>query len=176
MTCFETTIRTDDVLTADADAVWDLMHDPDLLAQLTPAIARITTDGDLWCWHMSGISALGIDIAPAFWVRMRFDEEERTIRFSHEPGGGREIAGASGTYVLAEVPEGTYVGIDLTAHVELPVPALAGRAVRGVMERTIVAGGGRFGENLVRHLGATGRRGMERLPEGAPFPRIPQNA
>lgn len=177
MTRFTTTVRTDDIVHADPDAVWAAMGDPALLARLTPAVAEITrTDGDRWCWRLVGINALGVTAAPSFTERMTYDHERRRIDFAHDPPDGKsEAAGAAGTYHLIRTDEGVYVGIDLTAHVDLPLPRLARRAVETVMARTIVSGGGRFADGLLRHLGATAR-GMQVVPEDAEFPRVPASA
>jgi hypothetical protein len=179
MTRFTTTVRTDDVLDTSADAVWDVMRDPALLADLTPAVAEITADGDRWCWRMVGISALGVSVSPTFTVRMRFEERAalpggrsaRRIDFAHDPAqGSREAAGATGTWLAVDTPAGAYVGIDLTAHVDLPLPRAMSRPVTAVMERTIVTGGARFARNLMAHLGVPSSRGMQVVDEG--WPRV----
>jgi carbon monoxide dehydrogenase subunit G len=172
MTRFTTTVRTDDIMDTSADAVWAAMHDPDLLAELAPAVAAIATDGDTWCWRMGGISALGMSVAPSFTERMVFDEAAKRIEFEHAPPpGSNEAAGASGTWLAVDTPAGAYVGIELTAHVDLPLPRAAGRAVRAVMERTIVHGGQRFARNLMAHLGVTASRGMQ-VVDAADWPRV----
>lgn len=173
MTRFTTTVRTDDILDVDAAAVWAVMTDPGLLADLTPAVAEITPlDGDLWCWRMVGIDAMGISVAPSFTERMAFDHDRRTITFEHAPPDGKtEAAGARGTYVLLDTDAGAYVGIDLTAHVDLPLPRMAGPAVRKVMDKTIVAGGGRFADKLMAHLGVTRSRGLQVVPADSRWPR-----
>lgn len=172
MTRFTTTVRTDDVLDVDPDVLWKAMKDPDLLAQLAPAIAEITTDGDRWCWRLVGINAVGVSAAPSFTERMRYDEGNRRIEFAHDPPDGKsEAAGATGTYHLISTDEGAYVGIELTAHVDLPLPGMARGAVQKVMARTIVTGGKRFADNLLAHLGDVSSRGMQVVPKDAAFPR-----
>lgn len=172
MTRFTTTVRTDDVLDVDPDLVWQAMKDPDLLARLAPAIAEITPNGDRWCWRLVGINALGVSAAPSFTERMRYDEANRRIEFAHDPPDGKsEAAGATGTYHLIATDEGAYVGIDLTAHVDLPLPGMTRGAVQKVMERTIVTGGKRFADNLLVHLGNVSSRGMQVVPTDASFPR-----
>ncbi|WP_370328118.1 SRPBCC family protein [Euzebya sp.] len=174
MARFTTTVRTDDVFDADPADVWSVMQDPDALADLAPTVASITTDGDRWCWRLVGISALGVSAAPSFTERMRYDHDDRRIDFAHDPPAGKsEAAGASGTYHLREVDAGTYVAIELTAHVDLPLPSMMGGAVRRVMDRAIVLGGQRFADNLLRHLGVTESRGMEVVAHDVPFPRTP---
>ena len=173
MTRFTTTVRTDDVMHTDAQTVWTAMQDPDLLASLAPAIAAITPlDGDRWCWQMVGISAMGVSVAPSFTERMVFDEEAMRIDFEHAPSGSKEAAGAKGTWLAQDVDGGAYVGIELIAHVDLPLPKMAKGAVTSVMDRTIVAGGQRFARNLMEHLGVKSNRGMEVVPNGRAWPRI----
>lgn len=174
MTRFTTTVRTDDVLQVDPDAVWQAMGDPDLLALLAPAVAAITPgDGQRWCWRLVGISAMGVSVAPSFTERMDFDHDHRRIEFAHDPPEGKsEAAGAAGTYHLIASAEGAYVGIDLTAHVDLPLPRITRGAVEKVMARTIISGGRRFADNLLRHLGASDSRGMHVVPLDEPFPRV----
>ena len=54
----------------------------------------ITVDGDRWCWHLSGIRALGVEVAPSFTERMTFGAPSR-IEFRHDPPPGAvERAGA----------------------------------------------------------------------------------
>lgn len=175
MTRFRTTVRTDDIVQVEPDRIWSVLHDPDLLAELTPAVAQITTDGDRWCWRLVGINAMGVSAAPSFTERMSFDEDARRIDFRHDPPAGKsEAAGATGTYHLIVTADGTYVGIELTAHVDLPLPKLAGGAVRGVMDRTIVAGGQRFADRLMAHLHITRSRGIQVVPPDAAWPRVKQ--
>lgn len=153
-------VRNDSVeaVSAPRDAVWAVMSDNDLLAELTPLISSITADGERWTWCLARFEALGVAVAPCFTVSMTFDEPSR-IAFRHDPPPGvEERAGADGHYELREVEGGTVLDIDLTMHVELPLP----RAMRGVVEavfaRTTQAHGDRFFANLLAHLGA------ERIP------------
>lgn len=177
MTRFTTTVRTDDLLHVEADAVWQAMNDPDLLARLAPAVARITTHGERWCWRLKGINALGVSVAPSFTERMTFDDAARRIDFAHDPPQGKsEAAGATGTYHLVATEDGAYVGIDLTAHVDLPLPRMVTGAVENVMTRTIVSGGQRFADNLLRHLGVMRSRGMQVVPLDVTFPRVDADA
>jgi hypothetical protein len=64
-----------------------------------------------------------------------------------------ERQGAEGYYELADVVGGTHLKISLTLQVELPLPALAGRAVNRVIEATIERMGDRFSANLLAELG-----------------------
>ncbi|HUG85369.1 MAG TPA: hypothetical protein VMM13_12430 [Euzebya sp.] len=186
MTRFTSTVRTDDVLHVDPDIVWQAMHDPDLLARLAPAVAQITTHGQRWCWRLVGIKALGVSVAPSFTERMSFDDgagdggahdcNARRIDFAHDPPPAKsEAAGATGTYHLLATDRGTYVGLELTAHVDLPLPGIARGAVQKVMARTIVSGGQRFADNLLRHLDISSR-GMLVVPLDVAFPRATTDA
>lgn len=139
---------------APRSAIWDVLRSPDTLAELTPLLDSISVSGDLWCWRMSGISALGVEICPSFTERMTF-EPESTIRFEHQPpSGADERAGADGIYTLDAIDDGTtHLEIDITLHVHLPLPRASRRAVQRVMSSTMVRTGNVFAERLYRHLG-----------------------
>jgi len=134
--------------------IWDVLRSPTLLAEMTPLLDDIRVSGDVWCWRMSGISALGVDIAPSFTERMTFDPES-TIRFAHQPpAGAQERAGADGVYTLEALDDATtHLEIDITLHVQLPLPRVSRRAVERIMSNTMTRTGDVFGERLYRHLG-----------------------
>ena len=145
-----------DVVTADLPTVWAVMTDPQVIADLTPLVDCITAEGDRWTWELVGISALGVSIKPRFTERMVFDEPHR-ITFAHDPATGRrETAGVEGVYDLEEVEGGTRLRIRMAVSVELPLPRLAGGAVRGVMKASMQQSGNRFWANLLRHLERAG--------------------
>lgn len=153
MTRFEATNRSTAVVPADQQDIWEALTDPGTLTELTPLLRRIDTDGDTWVWHLYGISALGVEIAPSFTETMKFDPTDR-IDFAHTPPPGQhERAGADGRYVLEDTEGGTQLDIRLTIHVELPLPAVSRRAVQRVMEQSMRTTGERFGNNLLSHLG-----------------------
>lgn len=154
MTTFSATVNSQADVSAPRSAVWAALTDPELLPQLTPLLENISADGDIWCWSMMKISALGVSIAPSFTEQMIFDEPGR-IEYTHNPpAGARERAGAEGVYELADIDGGTRLSIDLTLHVDLPLPTAAQPAVRRVMEKTMQRTGDRFSQNLLRHLNA----------------------
>lgn len=134
--------------------IWTLVSDAATLAELTPLVSSIDVDGEFWTWHLSGIEALGISVAPSFTEKMTF-VEERSIVFGHQPKPGRkERAGAQGRYDLTPVgDQATRLKVDLTLHVELPLPKLSGAAVRKVMATTMTHTGKRFATNLYQRLG-----------------------
>ena len=154
MTCFETrNISTGDV-PAPREAIWEILRSPETLAELTPLLDEITVDGDLWCWKMAGISALGVEVAPSFTERMIFDPMD-SIRFSHEPPPGvSQLAGADGLYTLEPLDDHTTrLCIDIRLHVHLPLPKLSRRAVERVMWSTMGRTGDVFGKRLYQRLG-----------------------
>lgn len=154
MTTFSTRNDSVEAVSAPIEQVWDAMADPDLLAELTPLIDRIEERGDHWTWHLVSVQALGASIAPCFTVAMTFDEPER-IAFRHDPpADSTERAGATGHYLLTGFDGGTVLDIDMTMHVELPLPAMSRRAVERVMARSTQVAGDRFLDNLLTHLGA----------------------
>lgn len=154
MTTFTVTTASAEAISAPLDDVWAAMVDPNLLAALTPLIDGIEASGEHWCWRLVTIGALGVEVAPRFTVRMAFDEPNR-ITFTHDPPPGkREVAGATGHYDMAAIPDGTLLDIELSMTVDLPLPALSRGAVERVMGRTTQAAGDRFFHNLLTYLGA----------------------
>jgi carbon monoxide dehydrogenase subunit G len=152
---FSATVKNGANISADREAVWKALTDPDLLPQLTPLLRSIHADGDIWCWRMTRIAALGVSISPSFTEKMTFDDGHR-IAYTHQPPpGARERAGAEGSYELTDVEGGTHLQIELTLHVELPLPRAAAPAVQRVMRGTMDRTGDRFSANLLTHLGAT---------------------
>ena len=153
MATFTATTRNREVVAAARQDIWQALTDPDLLPQLTPYLDSISVDGDHWRWEMTRLPVLGVSVAPAFTERMSFDEGTR-IDFTHDPpGGGRERAGAEGTYHLADAADGTDLSIDLTLCIDLPLPRASARAVQGVMRGVMDRMGSSFARNLVRHVG-----------------------
>lgn len=134
--------------------IWEILTDPDALAELTPLLEGIRVDGDHWCWKLGGIRALGVEVAPSFTERMIFEEPAR-ITFRHDPPAGAvERAGAEGVYdLIAPSDDATQLSIDISLHVELPLPTLSRRAVERVMSSTMDRTGEVFGQRLYRRLG-----------------------
>ena len=89
------------------ERIWDVLTQPELVAEMTPLVDRIERRGQLWTWTLAGISGLGLEVAPSFTVRMSFVPISR-IDYRHEPPPGvTERAGvAQGTFYLyfAEKP------------------------------------------------------------------------
>ena len=141
-------------VSAPRERIWALVSSPSSLADLTPFVAAITPDGDRWWWQMKSISILGVRVEPTFTELMAF-EEGRRISFEHQPPpGSTERAGAKGTYVLEDGPgNSTHLKIDITLHVELPLPRISRPAVERVMATTMAKTGDRFARNLYARLG-----------------------
>jgi carbon monoxide dehydrogenase subunit G len=161
MTVFRATTHAEAVVLAPQQDIWDVLVDPDLVADLTPFVRRIVADGHHWRWEMGGLEVLGRSVTPAFTERMVLDEPER-IEFHHDPPEGvREKSSVEGWYDLSSVPEdaggGTALVTDLTISLDLPLPGVAGSAVKGAMRRVIDTMGHRFSANLLAHLGAEQR-------------------
>ncbi len=158
MTRFSATTDSVAVVAAPRTDIWDLLTDPRMLVKLTPLLRGIDTDGDLWCWRLIQISALGIGISPTFTERMHFDAGQR-IDYSHEPPAGTvERTGADGWYVLTDVSGGTRLAISLTLHVDLPLSRLASPAVTRVIKGIMQTMGDRFSANLLHELGVQARK------------------
>ncbi len=149
------------VVLAPQQEIWAALVDPDLMAELTPFLTRITADGDHWRWEMTGFEVLGVKVAPAFTERMVFTEPDR-IEFHHDPPPGpKERSGVEGWYDLRPVPDaeggGTFLATDLAISLDLPLPRVAGPAVRATMTKVIDTMGDRFSQNLLDHLGVSER-------------------
>lgn len=154
MNRFSVSVETEDVLEAPRSEIWAVLTDPDRLAPLVPRLDRIVANGDRWCWVLKGFSALGVTVEPAFTEALTFTPQER-IRFEHAPPAGkRENAGANGEYRLDEVDGGTNLWISIQLHVDLPLPQMAGGAVRAVMRREVDRMGDGFAPALRREVGA----------------------
>ena len=152
MNRFEATNHSEAVVPADREAIWAALTDPVVLPRLTPLLRQIDTDSDVWRWHLTRFTILGIGLAPCFTERMTFDAPHR-IDYTHEPPSGRgEPAGADGWYALSEHSRGTRLEISLTMHVDLPLARAARPAVTGVMHSMMQHTGDRFATNLLRHL------------------------
>lgn len=162
MATFESTNFSEADVPASREKIWAVVTSPERLAQLTPIIERITADGDLWCWKLKSISALGAQMAPSFTELMSF-EGGTLLTYEHRPPPGKiERAGAKGTYRLADLPDGgTHLSVNLTLHVELPLPAVSRRAVERVMSTMMARTGDRFAKNLYAYLGADNSPGPE---------------
>jgi carbon monoxide dehydrogenase subunit G len=165
VTRFESRNLSEADVPASRSAIWAVLSDPDLLARFTPLIKAIRANGDLWCWQLSGISALGVKVAPSFSERMTFVELER-IDFEHDPpSGATEKAGANGVYTLEDLGDGlTRLFIDITIWVDLPLPSLSRRAVEKVMAESMDRTGHRFAKNLYQHLEIDPSTVTERTP------------
>lgn len=153
MTRFQNRNVSSGDLPVSPETIWDVLTDPDLLAELTPLIKAITADGDRWCWQLSGISALGVSVAPSFTERMTFTPHER-IEFRHAPAhGANEKAGVEGEYTITPKGDGVSLCVDLTMWVDLPLPRVSRRAVERIMAESMQRTGDRFASNLYAHLG-----------------------
>lgn len=153
MTRFSSTNHSAAVVAAPRTEVWELLTDPHLLANLTPLVRRIEPDGDIWVWHMAGISGLGLEVAPVFTEAMVFTPHDH-ITYSHKPPPRRhERAGATGWYDLKDAPTGTQLEIEITIHVELPLPRLSASAVERIMAESMTRAGDAFARNMSTHLG-----------------------
>lgn len=153
MTAFSSRNQSTANVPASQEAIWAVLSDPDALARLTPLVRGITAEGDLWCWQLSGISALGISVEPAFTERMTFTDGS-CIRFRPDPPfGDQQRAGATGRYELSERDGGvTHLAIDITIDVDLPLPKLSAKAVERVMATAMARTGDRFARNLYEQL------------------------
>ncbi len=164
MATFESTNVSEADVPAPREKIWAVVTSPELLARLTPLIKRITASGDLWCWQLKNISALGARVAPSFTEHMSFEDGHRLTYEHRPPSGNSERAGAKGTYTLADLPDGgTHLSVDLTLHVELPLPAVSRRAVEQVMATMMTRTGERFADNLYAYLGVAGGPALRRV-------------
>ncbi len=154
MNTFSTRNLSVAVVPVNRGAVWEVLVEPDLLADFTPLIDTIEAEGDIWTWRLTGISGLGLTVAPSFTEQMTFIAPSR-LDFHHvPPDGSTERAGANGTYVLTELgPRLSRLEIDITVCVELPLPQLSRAPVERIMAVTADRAGDTFANRLYDHLG-----------------------
>ncbi|MGB0100406.1 MAG: SRPBCC family protein [Nocardioides sp.] len=154
MTRFSASTRAEALVAAPRADIWAALTDPALVAELTPFVKQITEDGEHWRWELSGLTVLGVGVAPAFTERMSYDEPRR-IDFRHDPPqGSTERSSVEGWYELEEADAGTRLTTSLEITLDLPLPKVSGRAVRATMNGVIDQMGERFSKNLLAHLGA----------------------
>ena len=137
------------------DAVWGLLVDPDAVARLTPLVASIDVDQEgRWVWCLQRVPLPGHRFDLTMTEEMTFVPQTR-IEFTHGPLGDGVKAGATGHYELEPVGESaTRLGIELTVTAQLPVPALARRAIEPAMQQVLTHMGNRFAHNMLRELGS----------------------
>lgn len=154
MTLFSAATRAEAVVSAPRAAIWSVLTDPGLVAELTPFVRRISAHGSHWRWEMAGLKVLGVGIAPVFTEQMTC-EEPRRIDFRHDPPPrSQERSAVDGWYQLDEVGAGTRLTTALEITLDLPLPRASGRAVRAAMSGVVDQMGRRFSGNLLEHLGA----------------------
>lgn len=154
MTRFSASTQSEAVISAERDAVWDILTDPAAVTRLTPFVGQIEVVDDLWVWHMSGIPGLPVSFAPTFTERMHFEPRTR-IDYEHAPRGRHEPAAVDGWYTLADHPEGTRLGIRLEMCVSLPLPKLAAPMVQRAIKQVLDMMGNRFASKMLAELDAT---------------------
>lgn len=153
MTRFENRNVSTAIVPAPRERIWEIVSNPDSLAALTPLVRSIEPRGDFWRWTLTGLSAFGVSAAPSFTERMRLFPMHR-IEFEHSPPLDRsEMSGVDGVYELDELDPGrTRLHIDVTMHLELPLPSFSRSAVERLVARTMQRTGDGFSENLSRAL------------------------
>ncbi len=153
MTWFSARNNSLSTVPVQADEIWPIITDPDMLASLTPLVRSIEARGACWEWSLNGIEALGLKVEATFTERMEF-LDGRQIVFTHDPPtGSRERAGVEGIYDLTPSGQATELQVDLTLSVDLPLPGLSRQAVERVLLSTMRATGQRFAVNLYEELG-----------------------
>ena len=153
MAWFRASTTSDGVVPSSRDEVWAVLSDPDTVASITPFVRSISASGDLWRWEMTSLPVLGQAFTPCFTERMTFTDLSR-IDFTHEPpAGSSERTGVEGCYTLTEVAEGTHLAIELTVDADLPMPRLAGPAVRAAMKTVMATMGVGFERSFRKQLG-----------------------
>lgn len=164
---FSTRLIATDRIHAPFDDVWGIFADTATLVSLTPLLAEVRDLGERWEWRMAAINRLGISAAPVFTTLM--DVHATGMRFRPDPTRGEPAAAAGEIRVEPEGLARTSVSLDLTASVSLPLPRLARRAVEGVMDATLRAGGRRFLSNLLQALDNPADDGLRirRMPVAA---------
>lgn len=155
MSTYTTSTTSGATVTADVEAVWAALTDPDLLARMTPFLHRVRPEGaEHWVWELTKVPVMGTSFAFTFRERMTF-EKPRRIGFTHDPEPGRhEAAGVEGWYALEPRGTGTDLATSLTITVDLPFPRLLRPAVTVAMKGVVALMEQRFSANLLQHLRA----------------------
>lgn len=152
MGVFSAKTTAEAVVPHEREAIWDVLVDPGLVAQMTPFVKRIDASGDYWRWSMTGLEVLGVGFAPSFTERMVLKDQER-LEFHHEPPENeKERAGVNGWYDLSDAQGGTRLETSLEICVSLPLPRAASPAVRSTMKGVMATMGDRFSKNLLDYL------------------------
>ena len=152
---FRASTTSNGVVPASREEVWAVLTDPATVASMTPMVRSITPvgAGDQWRWEMTNVPVLGWSFTPCFTERMTFTDHTR-IDFSHAPPpGSAERTGVEGCYTLTDVADGTHLAIELTVDAELPLPRMAGPAVRAAMKTVMATMAVGFERNFRRELG-----------------------
>lgn len=154
MTAFSAKTSAEAIVPVERQKIWDVLIDPDLVAELTPFVRSIREEGDYWIWSMSGLEVAGVGFAPTFTERLTLEHLQR-IDFVHEPpDGGTERAGVHGWYDLSDAGDGkTRLETSLEICADLPVPRFSGPVVRSTMKGVMATMGDRFSKNLLKHFG-----------------------
>ena len=133
MATFSTSNRSAATVTADVDAVWAVLTDPDAIARLTPFLHSVTEVGEHWVWQLTRIPVLGKSFSFTFRERMEFEPTSR-IDFTHDPApGADESAGVVGWYALEPRAAGTRLETSMEITVQLPFPGVLRPAVTAAM-------------------------------------------
>lgn len=158
MAVFTSTRRDVADVPHDVAAVWELLVDPEDVARLTPLVQSIEVDDrDRWIWCLPRVPVLGRRLDLTMSQQMTFTPRER-IDFTHEPLGAGARAGAEGRYLLEPTDGGTRLSIELTVSAQLPLPSIAGAAVRVAMQQVLNHMGDRFAHNMLAELADRQRR------------------
>ena len=153
MTAFTASTTASAIVPVARERVWDVLVDPNLVAEFTPFVKSIEARGEHWIWTLSGLSVLGKGFSATFTERMTLEDQKR-IEFTHDPPD-TERAAVNGWYNLEEVAEGVRLETSLEICVDLPLPKLSGGAVRTAMKGVMATMGDRFSKNLLAHLGVS---------------------
>lgn len=154
MATFSAHTHSGATVTAEVEAVWAAITDPNLLAAFTPFLHTVREEGEHWVWQLSRIPVLGSSFSFTFRELMHF-EAPRRIDFTHDPApDATENAGVEGWYALEPLAGGTRLEASLAIRVDLPFPAVLRPAVTTAMRGVLAVMQQRFSHNLVHHLGA----------------------
>ena len=155
MATFSTSNRSAATVTADVEAVWDVLTDPALVARLTPFLQRVRRGG-----RALGLAADEGARCSARASRSRsasgWTSTPHRIDFTHDPApGADEAAGVVGWYALALVRMGRTSRRRWRSPSTSPSPVSSGPPSITAMKGVVALMGQRFSHNLLSHLGAT---------------------
>ena len=105
------------VVEAPADRVWDLLQDPDVLAQCIPGVDELTRTGD--DEYKMRMKLLIASVSGAFEGKVRLLDHQPPLRYRMQVEGSGKIGHMKGEGAIALEPNGAQTKLDYEGDVTL---------------------------------------------------------